>query len=473
MDLEKVRGTIRADFDDHIERIRRLIRQPSISSEDRGILEMATLVRDELEALGSRPAEIVPTERHPVVTGRLDVGAKHTVLVYLMYDTQPFEGETWSSPPLAADLVERPPWGRIVVGRGAINTKGPMGAFFNALHAAKDAGQKLPVNLLFVAEGEEELGSPHLPAFVKDRVEDLKAADTVFYPTASQDVKGHVTVSLGNKGIVYLELECTGKDWGRGPSAFDIHSSNKAWIDSPTWRLVQALATMVSPDGNRILVAGLDSHVRPPNEEEAALVRDLAKVFDPDTIRTQAKVERFIDDAAGEPLLRKYFFSTTLNIDGLLSGYTGPGSKTVLPWRALAKVDIRLVPEQAPDEVIEAVRTHLTHHGFGDLRVHVLDRYPASQTSLQAPIVQAVRETYASLGVPYEVWPRMGGSLPMFVFTGPPLSLPAGRGGLGHGTHAHAPDEYMVIDGDARVRGLLDQEASYLAILDRYAAKAL
>jgi len=472
MDLPSVGSIIEKSSDDHIERIRRLIRQPSVSAEGRGIREMAALVGSEMEAAGCSSTEVVETKGHPIVFGRLDAGARNTLLIYMMYDTQPVEGEVWSSPPFEAALVERAPWGRIVVGRGAINTKGPMGAFFSMLHAVREAGERPPVNLLIVAEGEEELGSPHLPDFVRARADELRAADAVFYPGAAQDVKGHVKLFLGNKGIVYLELEASGASWGRGPLEFDIHSANKAWIDSPAWRLVHALASMTGTDGNTIRVEGLDAGLQPPSEDDAQLVADLATTFDPDVIRQQNRVERFIDDLEGEALLRRFLFSTTLNIDGIFGGYMGEGTKTVLPHRATAKMDIRLVPEQTPEGVVRALRAHLERHGFSDIAVRIHDAYPWSKTSLGSPIAQAVLDAYRAAGVPHEIWPHAGGSLPMYLFTGPPLSKAAVSGGLGHGARAHAPDEYMVLDGGGGVAGLVGQELSYLSVLANFAARA-
>lgn len=469
LDSKKLAAQLRRNFARDVKRVQRMIQQPSISGEGRGIRECAALVATYLAEAGVESPTLVETDGNPVVYGELDAGAKHTLIVYMMYDTQPFAGETWSQPPLDAALVPFDPFPQVVMGRGAINTKGPMVAFFNALMAAKELGEPLPVNLKFVCEGEEELGSPHLPQFFKENLSRLRGAEAVLYPGASQDRNGRVKIWGGNKGIVYLELVSSGDRWGRGPLAHDIHSSHKAWIDSPVWRMINALSTMVSEDGNTVAIRGFYDDVRGPTPEEHEIVRELARTFDPDVIRMQNKVERFIDDLEGVDLLEKFLYSSTLNIDGVWGGHTGPGTKTVLPHEVRVRVDIRLVPDQVPDKVLAAVRNHLDRYGFPDIEIQVHDKYDWSQTPLDAPIVRAVRSAYGRMGHPPEVWPRAGGSLPMYLFTKDPLKLPALSGGLGHGAGAHAPDEYMVIEGTDKVAGLIEQELSYLTILEAYA----
>ncbi len=472
VDFRKLEEQLKKNLARDVKRVQRMMRQPSISGEGLGVQDCAKLVASYLAEAGVPTPELVETEGNPVVYGELDAAAKHTLIVYMMYDTQPFAGETWAHPPLDATVAPFDGFPKCVIGRGAINTKGPLVSFLNALMAVKEAGQTLPVNLKFVCEGEEELGSPHLPQFFAANLARLRGAEAVLYPSAMQDRNGGVKLRLGNKGIVYLELVCSGDRWGRGPRAHAIHSANKAWVDSPAWRLVKALSTMVSEDGNGIKIAGLADDVVGPTAEERSLVEELARTYDPDTFRAENKVDRFSDDLEGTALLERYLYSTTLNIDGIWGGHTGPGTKTVLPHEVRARLDVRLVPNQQVDKVIDAVRAHLAHAGFPDIEVQVHDRYDWSQTPIGAPIVQATRKAYESLGYRPETWVRVGGSLPMYLFTRDPLRLPAISAGLGYGAHAHAPDEYMVIEGRGKVAGLVEQEMSYLAILDAYAEVA-
>jgi acetylornithine deacetylase/succinyl-diaminopimelate desuccinylase-like protein len=206
---------------------------------------MAQLARE----AGFQSATVVTTDGKPGVFATLDAGAPKTVGLYFMYDVKQFDPKEWSSPPTEAKIVDKPGLGKIMIGRGAVNQKGPEATFLEALHAIQTAGRKVPVNFVFVAEGEEEIGSPHFGQVVhKPEVEQaLKKCSGIFMPFASQDLSGMVTISLGAKGVIEVELTSSGEKWGRGPLK-DIHSSNKARVDSPVWHLVQALNTLVSAD---------------------------------------------------------------------------------------------------------------------------------------------------------------------------------------------------------------------------------
>jgi acetylornithine deacetylase/succinyl-diaminopimelate desuccinylase-like protein len=453
-----------------IERVQEFVRQPSISAEDRGIRECAALLRDYLAALGCDPAEIVETGGHPVVYGERWVGAPRTLLIYLMYDTQPVSGETWSVPPLEGRIVEQPPFGRCLVARGAKNSKGPLRAFLNAVEAIEEATGSLPVNLLFVAEGEEELGSPNLPGFVERYADRLARADAMLHPYALQEPDGRVLIWPGTKGLLYVEVEASGERWGRGPRAYDIHASQKAIVDNPAWRLVSALASLVSDDGNTVTLDGFHDTVRPPTAAEEAAVVTLAETFSIEPFRQLWQVDRFLDEETTLGLLRRYFFAPTLNLDGIWGGYTGPGSKTVLPHKATAKLDMRLVPNQGKDEILAKLRRHLDVRGYADLDVRLLGGGEWSQTAPDAPIVRAAVGGLRDLGVEPEVWPRNVGFFPGYVFNRPPLALPFCAAGLGHGGRAHSPDEYFVLDGNDKVYGLAGCEKSYAAMVFYYAA---
>ena len=269
------------------------MRQPSISAENFGIGECAELLRGYLAGLGCEPAEIVETDRHPVVYGERWVGAPRTLLIYLMYDTQPISGEEWRVPPLEGRIVDLPPFGRCLVARGAKNSKGPLRAFLNAVEAIQETTGTLPVNLLFVAEGDEELGSPHLPQFVARYADRLARADAVLHPYALQELDGRVLIWPGTKGLLYVEIEASGARWGRGPRAYDIHASQKAIVDSPAWRLIAALSTLDSADGNSVTVDGFYDNFRPPTAAEEEAVQVLARTFGLDPFRQLWQVTRF------------------------------------------------------------------------------------------------------------------------------------------------------------------------------------
>jgi len=287
----------------------------------------------------------VETSGFPVVYGRYEASAEKTIVVYMMYDTQPVDDPGWSVPPLEGKVVDQPLFGKCIMARGAINTKGELQAFLNACESIQATGQEIPINLIFVAEGEEELGSRHLPEFIQKYAGELSKADAVFFPYADQDQKGKVTMTLGVKGIVYFELQLDGENWGYGPTKFDIHGSNKAWVDSPAWRMIQALSTMTSKDGNKVLINEFYDNVVPPSKEDSELLDKLEKTFDETAMKDLMKVERFIEDSHGRDALLKYLYSPTLNINGIWGGYTGPGTKNRITIQDHSKSRCQTCPQ--------------------------------------------------------------------------------------------------------------------------------
>lgn len=455
---------IQAHQAEHVAELQRWMRQPSISAQNVGVREMAELLRDDLLALGFSEAELVPTDGHPGVFGFYDAGAPRTLLVYMMYDVQPVEPADWRSPPFAAEVVDHE-LGRVLMGRGAVNQKGPERAFLNAVASVIAVERRLPVNLFVAAEGEEELGSPHYPQVVAPYAERLRTALGTFFPFPSQNPRGETTLPLGVKGIAYWELEARGSAAG-GPTKAEIHGSFKAIVDSPVWRLVQALSTLTSADGNTIAVPRYTDAVRPPNDEERSLLRAMLASWDEETIKRVMGVERWIDGLSGEEALVRYLCTPTLNIDGIWAGYTGEGTKTILPHVATAKVDSRLVPNQTPQEALRLVREHLDRNGFSDIAIRELSGYPPAQSSVTSSLVQAAIGVYNKYGRAPLVQPRLAGSAPYYVFT-ETLGLPTVMGGLGHGSGAHAPNEYLVIDPKpgSTIAGLAEMEMAYADLL--------
>jgi acetylornithine deacetylase/succinyl-diaminopimelate desuccinylase-like protein len=455
----------------HLEQLRRWVRQPSVSAENRGIREMAAMLRDDLRGLGFQEAELVPTSGHPGVWGFYDAGAAKTLAVYMMYDVQPVEPSDWRVPPFDGAVVDHE-LGRVLMARGAVNQKGPERAFLNAVASIRAVAGRLPVNLMVVAEGEEELGSPNFPEVIARYEGRLRRANGVLFPFPSQTPGGDVSTSLGVKGILYFEMEARGSESG-GPTRAEVHGSLKALADAPAWRLVQALATLTTPDGNTITIPGYYDAIRPPNEEEQRLVNGYVEAWSGQEaqMRDALAIRRWIGGMSGRESLLQYLFTTTLNIDGIFGGYTGPGVKTILPHRAVAKVDSRLVPNQTPEEALRLIRRHLDARGFRDIELRQLSGYPPAQTSVSAALVQAGLGVYNKYGRRTAVTPRIAGSAPYYVFT-QRLGLPLFMGGLGYGSGAHAPNEFLVVEPRAgsQVAGLAEIEKFYVDLLYALAA---
>jgi acetylornithine deacetylase/succinyl-diaminopimelate desuccinylase-like protein len=443
------------------------IHQPSIAAENRGVSEGCDLTMRFLREAGFGEVTKIPTDGQPGIFATLDAGAPRTLGLYFMYDVKQVDPAEWSSPPWDAKLVEKPELGTILVGRGAVNQKGPEASLIAALHAIRASERKLPVNLVLVAEGEEEIGSPHFPQIVRrpEVLAALKKCSGIFMPSAEQEVDGQVTMTLGAKGVVECELVSSGEKWGRGPRK-DIHSSNKARLDSPAWHLVEALVTLVSPDGNTPAIESFADKARPLSTEEKAMIASAASRLDEQVAKRQMGVDHWVHDVSWQEALELWQSRPTVNIEGLVGGYTGPGGKTILPHRAVAKLDLRLVPDMKASEALAALKAHLAKHGFADIEVNMTGGYDPNSTPLSAGLIQAQLAVYKRDGIDPIILPRSAGSWPGYVFTGDPLHLAAGHFGLGHGNGAHAPDEYYVIESkNPKVQGMDGAVRSFVKYL--------
>src|SRR5216110_2137599 len=461
-----IKSEITKRHDEAVKRLQDWIAQVSIAAENRGYPEgaeyMAKLARD----AGFQQATVINTDGKPGVFATLDAGAPKTVGLYFMYDVKQFDPAEWSSPPTEAQIIDKPPLGKVVVGRGAVNQKGPEAAFLAALHAIRGAGRQMPVNLVMVAEGEEEIGSPHIPQLVRrpELLDALKKCVGVFMPSATQDLDGIVTVNLGSKGVIELELVSSGEKWGRGPEK-DIHSSLKAMVESPAWHLVKALDTLVSDDGNEIKI---DNYPKadPLSAEEKAMIANVSKVRSEAQAKKLFSVQHWINDLPWEQANERLESQPTVNIEGLVGGYTGPGGKTILSHRAVAKIDMRLVPDMKKDDAVAALKAHLAKRGFGDIEVNVTGGYDPTSTVASAPLIQSQVAVLKRAGIDPVLWPRNAGSYPGYTFTDAPLKLAAGHFGLGHGSGAHAPDEYYVIESaNPKVQGFDGAVMSFVEYL--------
>jgi len=487
--LEKVYKNIDENIEAHIKRLQEFIRQRSISQTGEGVKECAELLKGYFKELGCKEARLVPETYSPTVYAEYDAGAEKTVIIYMMYDVQPAEDvELWKVPPFEAKIVAMAPFKKVLMARGATNTKGPLVAFLNAMEAMRDADE-LPVNLIFVAEGEEERGSVSMPKFVHEYTNKLKKADAVFFPASCQDQNGLAEPALGSEGILYIELETSGAQWGRGPTKFGVHGALKLIIDSPAWRHIKMLSSLVSEDGNKIMVKGWYDDVRVPTKKDLRLLRKgyrkstpAVKVFDPELIKQTLKIKTFIDDATDkEEIIKRFSFGTSFNLDGIWGGWTGPGSKTFVPHMVTSKHNIRFVPNQKLNDLYRKIRAHLDEKGYKDVKLRKLDGYPWALVSHKSAIAEAAYAMFEQFKVKYAIYPPVASTLkfspawPAYVFASKPLNLPIIGAALGHGARAHSPNEYYVIEGAngryGRVYGLAGAEKSMATILYNYAGK--
>jgi acetylornithine deacetylase/succinyl-diaminopimelate desuccinylase-like protein len=470
--LPDIRKAAQAGKEEAVKLIRDWVALPSIAAENLNMPEGAAYFAKLAKDAGFSNAEVIPTDGHPGVFGTINVGAPRTLGLYFMYDVKQYDPAEWSSPPLEGRLVEREGLGTTMVGRGSVNHKGPEAAFLSALKAIRAAGRKLPVNLVLVCEGEEEIGSPNFRQLVTTPrvLAALRKCEGVVMPTTMQSVSGTAAIELGAKGIVELELIASGEKWGRGPRR-DTHSSLKAVVDSPAWRLVQALQTLVLPNGNTPAIEGWFENVRPLTEREKSLIRQSITASSETQMKEAFLVTHWIDDLPFEETLVRLMQDPTVNIQGLVAGYTGPGGMTILPSRAAAKLDLRLVPNQTRAEAIKKLRAHLDKQGFSDVEMKVGGGYDPTETDENSLLIRSEIEAYKRLGVRPELAVRLAGSWPGGTFTQPPVSVPVGRFGLSTGGFAHAPDEYLLIDStNPNMGGLVDAIVGYAELLYTFAS---
>src|SRR5438309_3770218 len=464
--MRSIESEIEKRHDESVGRLQEWVKHPALAAEDRGMDEGCDLMMRLARDAGFQKTTRIETDGHPGVFATLDAGAAKTLAIYFMYDVKQADPAEWSSPPFSAAIVDRPGLGKVLIGRGAVNQKGPEAAFLAALHAIRGAGKKIPVNLVLVAEGEEEIGSPHFRQVVAhpDVSAALKRTIGVFMPSAFQDPDGSVSIFLGAKGVVECELVASGEKWGRGPTK-DVHSSNRARLDSPAFHLVQALATLVNAEGDPA-IDGFGREVKAATAAEREMRDAAATKLSEATAKSLLGSKRWAGDLPWRATLERFMFTPTVNIEGLVAGYTGPGGKTVQPHRAVAKLDLRLVPDMKFDTALAQLKAHLAKRGFGDIEVVPSGGYDPTDTPFEAELIQAQISMLRRAGIEPAVMPRIAGSYPGYVFTGDPLRLPAGHFGMGHGNGAHAPDEYFVIESEnPRVADWDGAVASHVAYL--------
>ena len=409
-----------------------LLRQPSISAQDVGVTECAELVRRFMDEAGAE-ARLIPTPGYPVVYGQVPApGARRTVLIYGHYDVQPPEPlELWETPPFEPSLRN----GRIYA-RGAGDNKGQMFAHLKAIEAVLRTRGRLPVNLKLCFEGEEEISSKNLPEFVAKNRE-LLAADVVYASDGPMHPSGPM-VFFGCRGLLYLELTAHG-------AKRDLHSGNYGGVAvAPAARLVQALASLWTNRG-KVAVGGFYDRVRRPSPADRRVLRAIP--FDERSVRKDLGCLPVTAAAAGA-YYRRLLIQPNLNIAGLTAGYQGPGSKTIIPNLARAKLDVRLVMDQDPDEIEDRIRTHLKRRGFGDIEVKRLGAVPPSRTPVDHPlgraVIRAVKQAWGRRPV---IFPNLGGTIPDYLFTQvlglPSIWVPYAP----HDEANHAPNESITIEG--------------------------
>jgi acetylornithine deacetylase/succinyl-diaminopimelate desuccinylase-like protein len=431
--IEQVDNYLEMHLDASIGELSTLCEQPSVAAQNWGLEECASLVGEMLTKRGFT-VQIMPTGGAPVVYAERKGRSDKTLLIYNHYDVQPPEPlELWESPPFEPTMRD----GKLYA-RGVSDDKGHIVSRLFAIDALLHTLGELPCNIKFIIEGEEETSSIHLHDFVRDNQE-LLAADACIWEFGGVDHRGVPLQYLGLRGICYVELSVE-------TARVDTHSGLGGSIfPNAAWRLTWALNSLKGPD-ERILIPGYYDSVVPPSERDREYMNALPEVAD--EYKKRYGVEMFLKGLTGGTDLRiAEVFEPTCTICGLTSGYQGPGSKTVLPSKASAKVDFRLVPNQQPQQVLEQLRAHFDEGGFSDVKINFLGGEPPARTDPDDPFVKMVVDSAEPVfGQPMQIVPMIGGSGPNHPFVHL-LNLPVVTAGCGYpGTNAHAPNENIKLE---------------------------
>jgi acetylornithine deacetylase/succinyl-diaminopimelate desuccinylase-like protein len=501
-ELQKVFDYIDAHIDDHVQNLQKWIQQPSISNSGEGIPESAEMVKGFFDKLGCQTTRVYDvgiteygTPGNPVVYAKCDEGAPKTVAIYWQYDTMPVtQPDAWVSPPFEAKVIPGSEAGlpdvpKVLVGRGATNSKGPEMAQLNALMAYKAVNGKLPVNLIFVAEGDEERMDIGLRKFIKDHSDLLAEADALYAGGPSE-------------GCVYVELQTSGKAWGRGPTDSDVHGVMKRTTDSPAWRHIQMLASLTSKDGNTPLIKGWDDGREYPTPEEIKQLQDRAAKMDLAKMAKGQGVARYIADDPFH-VLEMGRYGVSFNLDGIWGGnmYAG-GAGAILPNKITSKHGFRYVPKMDGMHIVEMLRKQLDANGYPDVKMTLIGDVPWSRgSSPLADISVAHRKAGAMLGLGgdggagaffadadhYDIHgvskplgvnqsEPTGGYWPSYLFADGEVgqkvgtvSIPMGMGARGGaGGRAHAANEWYAIEGSRWDNGMGGAEKLVAASIWEY-----
>jgi acetylornithine deacetylase/succinyl-diaminopimelate desuccinylase-like protein len=419
-----------------------LCRQPSVVAQNLGIAEMADLIETLLGEIGFQTQRLQTEGAPPAIYAELRGRSDYTILLYNHYDVQPPEPiDLWHTPPFEPTMRD----GKLYA-RGVSDNKAEIASRLTAIRALQAVYGELPITLRWIIEGEEEIGSPHFGA-IAQKYSTLLQADGCLWEGSGFDPTLRPQLGLGTKGLLYVQLDIQG-------TGIDAHSGSAPILPSAAWRLVQALATLRSPEG-QIRIPGFYDAVLAPSAAQLSAIID--QPDQDEELREAYKVERFVDNLSGADLRKRLAFTPTCNIAGLVSGYAGEGSKTVLPAKAMAKIDFRLVPEQDPDDILAKLHAHLATAGYSDIRITAFGKADPVVTPIDDPFVKriaTIAESFA--GKRPTITPIAGGTLPflgdLHRYVGVP-GLAAPDNPVYWGCGAHAPNEHIRLeDLDRAVR---------------------
>ena len=425
--VDKVHQYIEENQAKYLDWLKRVCDQPSVSAQNRGMDEMFQLLVDLFEQVGADTSTI-QTDGYPVLIATFEGEKDHRLAFYNHYDVQPEDPlDEWASDPFVTTYKDD-----LIVARGTADNKGNIVARLAAVDAYQAVHGKLPVGITFIIEGEEEVGSPHLEVLAKEYTEHIQA-DAILWEGGVREYQNkRLHVGLGVKGIAYVELVAKG-------AKHDLHSSEAAIIENPAWELTWALSTLKDRN-DKVLIDGFYDDIEPLSEQSKEFIKTLD--YDEDYVKANYEIDGFIDDVTGYELNKRLIAEPTCTICGIKSGYIDEGAKTVLPSKAVAKLDFRLVPGQTPEKVVELLRKHLDSHGFEEIEIRELNHLQPYNTDPDHPFVKQVLDAVSTT---YEedpiIYSNLAGSSPMHKLLSN-CPMPAVQIGVANtNSKFHAPNE--------------------------------
>ena len=499
---KKVFSYIDDHIDEHVENLQKWIQQPSISNSGEGMQESPEMVKGFFDKLGCQKTSVNDVgitkwgqPGNPVVYAECNYGAPKTLLIYWMYDTMPVtQPDLWVAPPFEGRLVDGktagldPAYKKVLIGRGAVNSKGPEMTQLNAFMSIKEVTGKLPVNLIIIAEGDEERMSMGLNKFVTTHPDLLKRADAMLM-FGGQNGARPASISGASEGLMYIELTTSGTAWGRGPTVSDIHGIFKRSVDSPAWRHILMLSSLIKPDGNTPNIPGFNDNQLPIDAETDKRLHEAAGKADLKKMADAAGVARFISDDPYQ-VLKMMSFGTAFNFDGIWGGnmYAG-GSGAILPNKITSKHSIRYVPNMNSGDILKKIRARLDSQGYKDVQLKLIGDQPWSSMDFNTDVAHSVEQMFDKFGIKWSPplsktttadsdSTAMAGAWPGYLFTNgkqgdpgtTPIGLPIAGGSAGYGGRAHAANEFWVIEGAGKVYGMAGAEKSIVDELYNFAA---
>jgi len=436
--------------DKYVSELIEFLKQPSISAQGIGLIECSDLLKRIMTESGIPTKTMSVTDAPPIVYGELQSkNTARTLLCYGHYDVQPPEPlEDWEYPPFDAEIHDG-----VIYARGATDDKSGVLAFVKAAEAFLKTRGDVPVNLKFVFEGEEEMGSPHLEDWVIENAKMLKVDGLHCLDGGSDAGSNRPHVAIGNKAILKVELIAHG-------GTTDVHSNMASWVPNPAWRLIWALAALKAPD-EKILVEGWYDKMKKLDASDRKLIKTAATELDRERLKKDLGVDSLLLNRSNEELIRERWWGTTCTINGIVGGYTGAGSKTIVPRAASAKLDFRCPPNMEPAGQLKKLKAHLKRKGFGDIEVKADYRPHPWLTTPTEPIAKAV---VAAATEVFGTVPTVNGCTAEGAFSYN-LNIPCVLTGFGPPRpNLHAPNENMPID--YYIRGI-----KYAAtIMEKFAA---